>query len=715
MTDAKDDPAQTAAAPPAGSSTNAPPPEAGSDPATLARLHALEQQVHWLTWRLQTLEGGAPAQPGAPHSGESPPGAGHAAAGEGEGGGWSGPPTAAATHAAAHSGPHPAGRAPAPGTPAPQPHAGWTSPAPGTPAPQPHAGWTSPPAHAGWPAPPVQQPQNAQPPQSAQHTAPAPDGAGTERWVLRAGVFLLALGLAYLFRYSVEQGWLDEVARVTTGGLLGGVLLAIGLFRQKTRPLFASLMHSGGTIALVVTLGAASLWYGLLSAGAAWWLTLLVLLLAVALSAGTRLATPLLGAGGAAVWLLSHLGETLADTATLPFLALLAIPAAATAAAPARAVRTLPWVTAAFVVAIPAVIVLEFPEHGTLPTALRIALWGAVAIVLAGQLLFARRDVRAARDLEWLAIALPFALWALDGIGRAETREPAAIGLALAAAFLLLAFAARRTRLAEDAPPELHELLGALGLAALLTGLAGSLHTSGWVVGLLAVALGLHRLAADPRRAGLHVPAWLGTTVALHWIFFQIAPHLDGDPRPGGLRLMWLVASAILVLTALAVRHAPSVGLHAVLATFGTLLGVAGAMHALPHGPVLSSVLWAFATLVALTHGLRTHNRLFVRTGLGILALLVFKVLFVDLQGLETIWRVLALMGMGIVFLAFGYFVPGLLRSAPQAPTAQSAGAGLQGAAPPGATPNGQSTPGAPPQPSTGTQPQPPGSQPPFT
>lgn len=53
-----------------------------------------------------------------------------------------------------------------------------------------------------------------------------------EQWLGRVGLGLLFLGLAYLFRYSIDQGWITPAVRVATGTGIGAVLLVLGLRLQ---------------------------------------------------------------------------------------------------------------------------------------------------------------------------------------------------------------------------------------------------------------------------------------------------------------------------------------------------------------------------------------------------------------------------------------------------------------------------------------------------
>lgn len=85
-----------------------------------------------------------------------------------------------------------------------------------------------------------------------------------EFWLSKVGIGLLLLGVAFLFKYSIEQGWITPAVRIAFGGAVGTVLTAWGLrIRDTQRSL--SLILLGGGIGVFYMVGfAASQLYGLL-------------------------------------------------------------------------------------------------------------------------------------------------------------------------------------------------------------------------------------------------------------------------------------------------------------------------------------------------------------------------------------------------------------------------------------------------------------------
>jgi hypothetical protein len=80
-------------------------------------------------------------------------------------------------------------------------------------------------------------------------------------WVARAGVVLLIVGVSFLLRMGVEQGWLTPAVRVAGGVAIGGALSAFGLLARTSRPAYSQLLVVGGVVAFYLSaFGAWSVW-----------------------------------------------------------------------------------------------------------------------------------------------------------------------------------------------------------------------------------------------------------------------------------------------------------------------------------------------------------------------------------------------------------------------------------------------------------------------
>ncbi len=131
----------------------------------------------------------------------------------------------------------------------------------------------------------------------------------------RIGTALLLIGLAFLYRWGVIAGWINELARVGAGGLLSLALLAAGISVSYRRPSFSALAEGAGIAGLFMTAFAANQVYGLVTDTTAFVQLIAVSVLAFGLAVGQRresmaiigvlgaMSAPLLIGGSLDVWL----------------------------------------------------------------------------------------------------------------------------------------------------------------------------------------------------------------------------------------------------------------------------------------------------------------------------------------------------------------------------------------------------------------------------
>jgi len=74
-----------------------------------------------------------------------------------------------------------------------------------------------------------------------------------EYWLSRIGIGLLLLGLVFLFKYAIDQGWLTPAIRVAFGVALGILLIVLGLRARRQRPQFSPLFLGGGVASFYIS------------------------------------------------------------------------------------------------------------------------------------------------------------------------------------------------------------------------------------------------------------------------------------------------------------------------------------------------------------------------------------------------------------------------------------------------------------------------------
>ncbi len=112
-------------------------------------------------------------------------------------------------------------------------------------------------------------------PPRASAASPSPEVSGSsefsfvhlrsEDWLNYVGIGLLLFGLAFLFKYSIEQGWLVPPVRVGFGVLTGSVLLGTGLRIYDERRRLRQILLGGSSATFYGTVFAAYQLYGLVS------------------------------------------------------------------------------------------------------------------------------------------------------------------------------------------------------------------------------------------------------------------------------------------------------------------------------------------------------------------------------------------------------------------------------------------------------------------
>ena len=64
----------------------------------------------------------------------------------------------------------------------------------------------------------------------------------SEYWLNKIGIGLLLLGVVFLFKYSIDQGWITPAVRVGFGLAIGIILLAVGLRLHSSRRHFSQVL-----------------------------------------------------------------------------------------------------------------------------------------------------------------------------------------------------------------------------------------------------------------------------------------------------------------------------------------------------------------------------------------------------------------------------------------------------------------------------------------
>ncbi len=478
-------------------------------------------------------------------------------------------------------------------------------------------------------------------------------------WLNRLGIGLLLLGVALLFRYSIDMGWITPGVRVAFGASVGAVLLAAGLrIGEKRR--FGSVLVGGGIAVFYIVGWAAFVLYSLVGYTAAF--VGMVAVTALAFGLALRKDEPPLGILGAIGGLGTPLLLGLSYGTPRTFALYTCIIVGWTAALHVkRSWRWVLWTTLAF----GWVLLCRYAYH--VAPGDRLATGDAWVLQAAGifawictgllplAVRFRRPEGREPRwtDLDtthWYGVALIPAGAAILLAGILWSLPSARWGGAAVACASLYGGAAlylwhRDARLAR---------VLTLAASVLLTfGMIGAARGNVVLAALAVQALALH-LLAERGQGGLALrwAAHKAYSVAGVWLLYR----LEQDPGAG----LGNVATAAVVIACglgasylvrrrqemLAYRYFVHIALLGLL--WRELARVDG-------GEGFATVAWGAYALGLLLFGMSRARPLVEKTALATLLVVVAKLFLVDLAALEAIYRILLFLGFGAVFLFFSY------------------------------------------------------------
>ena len=504
----------------------------------------------------------------------------------------------------------------------------------------------------------------------------------SEDWLSRIGVGLLLFGLAFLFKYSVDQGWIGPAVRVAFGAALGVVLLGAGVALHGTRRRFGQVLMGGGIATGYATVFAAFQLYHFLSYSAAFGLMVIVTGAAFLLSVRYRdailaivatqggLATPFLlyASGGSVPALMGYtsliLGCALglylfygwrALLATAVFGGWLVLAATAFDARhydpierqTAFAVGVL-WATLLF----GGVPLGRALLHKSNPTR-----WPRAPLTLF------KRSSLAGEPALVLAPLVPLVSWLLtfDVFGLGDTpRGLFWLGIALVYGVLYV-FLHRAA---------LPALASAHGMAVLVSALAAGAHLLDEPLLRLAALAGLaaitHLAASQFADRWLRIAAHILAAVASLILWERLVdppyPFAPGAPlvRPNALLGITTIACVGVSAWWLAGQARLAYLLTAYVLTLGWLWSE---LTLFDNGLAYVSVAWGLCALALLIAGAQRNDEKLRWTGLATLLLVIAKLFVIDLAELDALWRILLFLGFGTLLVVVSYFFPALWRS----------------------------------------------------
>jgi uncharacterized membrane protein len=508
-----------------------------------------------------------------------------------------------------------------------------------------------------------------------------------EYWLNKLGIGLLLLGLIFLYKYSVDQGWLVPLVRVAFGLALGTALLAIGLRVYRNHRHFSQVVLGGGIAAYYTTGYAAFNLYSLVAYPVAFAYMVSVTVLAVLLALRyNEVVLSIVGVAGAlATPFLLYTGtENVPALVSYTCFILVGVGAIYIYRG---------WRSLFMMAFVGAWIVFLVDSFGIswVREPVQTDQWALQLGIIFGWLSFwalpvFREALSATNPDRWswptlgifeglrpltsrhahiLIVATPLIALSLSKLVWQLTDERWGwITLALAATQGITAWVLRNW----EAIRGLARIQALTALLFLTLAFIQLLDGNALLLTLAVEAAALHLLSRRLSDRALLVGGHFLFAVVGLWLVERLTGNVDA----GALGIQpTFDTSAITDLAVLGTALGASTLLRPQAASLVYRICVHAAflgwlwreLSLLSDGDAYVTVAWGLYTVALLVAGLLLTQSRLVIVGMGTLLLVVAKLLLVDLISLDAVWRILLFLGFGGVFLVLSYYLQALWRA----------------------------------------------------
>jgi uncharacterized membrane protein len=508
-----------------------------------------------------------------------------------------------------------------------------------------------------------------------------------EYWLNKIGIGLLLLGLIFLYKYSVDQGWLVPTVRVAFGLVLGTALLAIGLRVYQDHRHFSQVVL-GGSIAAYYTTGFAAFnLYALVTYPVAFVFMVSITVLAVLLALRHgEVALSVIGVAGALATPFLLYSGTENVPALVAYTCLILTGTGAIYFYRGWRSHFLMAFAGAWIV----FFVSSF-DISWVREPVQSDQWAMQLGVVFGWLLFwalpVLREVLSAtnpdrwswpslgifgglrplasRHAHILSIATPLIAFGLSRLIWQWTNETWGwITLALAAIYGITAWVLRNWEEARS----LTHVQALTALLFLTLAFVQLLDGNALFLTLAVEAAALHLLSRRLSHRALLVGGHLLFALVGLWLVERLTGNVDAGAL--GVQAIFDTSSVIdlavlgLTLGISTLLHPQEAALVYRLCVHAAFLGwLWRELSVLPDGDAYVTVAWGLYTVTILVAGLQLAWSRLVIVGMGTLLVVVAKLLLVDLTSLDAVWRILLFLGFGGVFLILSYYVQALWQA----------------------------------------------------
>ncbi len=506
-----------------------------------------------------------------------------------------------------------------------------------------------------------------------------------EFWFNKIGIGLLLFAVVFLFKYSIDQGWLTPPVRVGCGLIVGIALLVMGILLYKKRRHFSQVLLGGGIAAFYITGFAAFQLYHLVSFALAMIFMTVITILAffLSLKQGGAVLSIIGALGGLGTPFLLYTGSAnlpglvgytcliLAGTSALYFL---------------RAWRSLLWTSAigGWIVFLTGIVSpvprLPVSDCWFLQLGLIFGMLVFWALPLVREILLLKdperwprpsltflpesiaRDITSIADqtVHLLSIITPIVtlilsrlLWTLSGT---------IWGLITIVGAIVYGIVSWRLKQHEVNKPLAYTHM-LMALALLTIALCLMLKGDLLFFALAVEAFILHIISRQLSDRNLLICSHALFGALWLWLLYRLtilpAEEIAIFNSQALTELFVIVAGVVItrIFQSALERQAYQVIAHILL--LGWFLRE---FSALANGQAYVTISWGLYGIVLLIAGLRLRQNQIRIAAMVTLIIVVAKLFLVDLTMLKAIWRILLFMGFGIIFLVISYYFQALWR-----------------------------------------------------
>lgn len=503
-----------------------------------------------------------------------------------------------------------------------------------------------------------------------------------EQWLNRIGIGLLLIGVMFLFKYTIDQGWLIPPVQSAIGLGIGVLLLAFGLqMRAEVKPLKQILL--GGGIAVFYITGFATFQlYSFMPSVVIWSFMVVVTLLSLSLC--LQADEPVLSVvgtlGALGTPFMLYTGE--GDVVLLMIYTMLVL-AAAIVIYMQKGWKSLLWSIGfgGMLVIFVGIINLVYYQESAADHEYWVLQAGAFFWMLGSWIVPVMRNQLSKHNLKrWpdpemkledgridkhlsfspgssvhlmtflvplLMLVMTVSLWDLS------MDEAGMVSIALAVAGSLFYLPLTRHGL-----PKLASTHVLLGLSMLTIGFVLILEGNFLFMVLATEAVALRFVAYQTQDIKISVSSHLLLAIVFIWLldtlYYSIGVKESIILIKSATQLGIIVAGGILMprwLKKSDFKQGYQIGSH-----FIFLLWLYQKFMVLDNGQAWITVAWGVYAISLLLWGFIRLNKEIRMVGMATIFLVVGKLFLVDLSELEAIWRILLFMGFGAVFLSLGYY-----------------------------------------------------------